>query len=100
MGGTCGTGRTPWAWRIRTTTGSPATGWCTGSGCATAGPSGTATAGFVHGRSAWPAGRVHGGMDFAANTHVIANAGRVLATVDSGPLPYELSAELDTVGPC
>ena len=39
-------------------------------------------------------------MDFAANTHVIGNAGRILATVESGPLPYELSAELDTVGPC
>ena len=38
-------------------------------------------------------------MDFAANTHVVANAGRILATVESGPLPYELSAELDTVGP-
>ena len=48
----------------------------------------------------WPAGPVHEGMDFAANTHVIGNAGRILATVESGPLPYELSAELDTVGPC
>ena len=48
----------------------------------------------------WPAGPVHEGMDFAANTHIVANAGRVLATVESGPLPYELSAELDTVGPC
>jgi carotenoid cleavage dioxygenase len=49
---------------------------------------------------AWPAGPVHGGMDFAANTHVIASAGRTLATVESGPLPYELTDELDTVGPC
>ena len=49
---------------------------------------------------AWPAGPVHEGMDFAANTHVIANAGRILATVESGPLPYELSGELDTRGPC
>ena len=48
----------------------------------------------------WPAGPVHEGMDFAANTHIVANAGRILATVESGPLPYELSAELDTVGPC
>ena len=39
-------------------------------------------------------------MDFAANTHVIASAGRTLATVESGPLPYELTDELDTVGPC
>ena len=48
----------------------------------------------------WPAAPVHEGMDFAANTHVIANAGRTLATVESGPLPYELADELDTVGPC
>jgi carotenoid cleavage dioxygenase-like enzyme len=39
-------------------------------------------------------------MDFAANTHIIAHAGRYLATVESGPLPYELSGELDTLGPC
>jgi carotenoid cleavage dioxygenase len=48
----------------------------------------------------WPGGPVHAGMDFAANTHVIAHAGRTLATVEAGPLPYELSAELDTLGPC
>ncbi len=48
----------------------------------------------------WPAGPVHAGMDFAANTHVIAHAGRTLATVEAGPLPYELTAELETVGPC
>ena len=47
----------------------------------------------------WP-GPVHEGIDFAANTHVIASAGRTLATVESGPLPYELTDELDTVGPC
>jgi hypothetical protein len=35
----------------------------------------------------WPAGPVHGGMDFAANTHVIAHGGRILATVEAGPLP-------------
>ena len=39
-------------------------------------------------------------MDFAANTHIIAHAGRTLATVEAGPLPYELSVELDTIGPC
>jgi carotenoid cleavage dioxygenase-like enzyme len=38
-------------------------------------------------------------MDFAANTHIIAHAGRTLATVEAGPLPYELTYELDTVGP-
>jgi carotenoid cleavage dioxygenase-like enzyme len=48
----------------------------------------------------WPAGPVHDDMDFAANTHIIAHAGRYLATVEAGPLPYELSGELDTVGPC
>ena len=48
----------------------------------------------------WPAGPVHEGMDFAANTHVIRHAGRILATVEAGPLPYELSDELETRGPC
>jgi carotenoid cleavage dioxygenase-like enzyme len=48
----------------------------------------------------WPAGPVHERMDFAANTHVIAHGGRILATVEAGPLPYELSDELETVGPC
>jgi len=48
----------------------------------------------------WPGGPVHAGMDFAANTHIIAHAGRYLATVEAGPLPYELSGELDTIGPC
>src|SRR6476661_5576740 len=48
----------------------------------------------------WPPGPVHGDTDFAANTHIIAHAGRYLATVESGPLPYELSGELDTLGPC
>jgi len=38
-------------------------------------------------------------MDFAANTHIIRHAGRYLATVEAGPLPYELSGELDTLGP-
>ena len=48
----------------------------------------------------WPGGPVHEGMDFAANTHIISHAGRTLATVEAGALPYELSTELDTVGPC
>ena len=48
----------------------------------------------------WPGGPVHNDMDFAANTHIIAHAGRYLATVEAGPLPYELSGELDTLGPC
>jgi carotenoid cleavage dioxygenase len=48
----------------------------------------------------WPGGPVHAGMDFAANTHVMAHAGRTLATVEAGALPYELTDELDTLGPC
>jgi carotenoid cleavage dioxygenase-like enzyme len=47
----------------------------------------------------WPQGPIHG-MDFSANTHIIAHAGRILATIEAGPLPYELSSELDTLGPC
>jgi carotenoid cleavage dioxygenase-like enzyme len=48
----------------------------------------------------WPGGPVHENMDFAANTHIIWHGGRYLATVEAGPLPYELSDELDTIGPC
>ena len=48
----------------------------------------------------WPGGPVHENMDFAANTCIIAHGGRTLATVEAGPLPYELTYELDTVGPC
>jgi carotenoid cleavage oxygenase len=45
-------------------------------------------------------GPVHAGFDFAANTHVIGHAGRTFALVESGPRPYELTDELDSVGPC
>ncbi|MFG1701997.1 carotenoid oxygenase family protein [Nonomuraea sp. M3C6] len=45
-------------------------------------------------------GPVHAGMDLAANTHVIGLAGRTLATVEAGGLPYELGYELDTIGAC
>jgi carotenoid cleavage dioxygenase-like enzyme len=48
----------------------------------------------------WPAVPVYADADFAANTYIIRHAGRYLATVEAGPLPYELSAELDTIGPC
>ena len=48
----------------------------------------------------WPGGPVHDDSDFAANTHIIRHAGRVLATVEAGPLPYQLTDELETVGPC
>ncbi|MEU7410323.1 carotenoid oxygenase family protein [Streptomyces sp. NPDC042638] len=36
--------------------------------------------------------------DFACNTHVIPHRGRILALQESGPLPYELDGELNTVG--
>jgi carotenoid cleavage oxygenase len=45
-------------------------------------------------------GPVHAGFDFAANTHVIGHAGRTFALVEAGSRPYELTHELDTVGPC
>ena len=45
-------------------------------------------------------GRVHAGMDFAANTNVIAHAGRTLAIVEAGALPYELDDTLGTIGSC
>ncbi|SFL56973.1 carotenoid oxygenase family protein [Geodermatophilus ruber] len=48
----------------------------------------------------WPGGPVHNDTDFAANTHVLAHAGRTLATVEAGSLPYELTPELETIGPC
>jgi carotenoid cleavage dioxygenase-like enzyme len=48
----------------------------------------------------WPSGPVHENMDFAANTHIIRHGGRTLATVEAGALPYQLSDELDTIGPC
>ena len=40
------------------------------------------------------------GFDFAANTNVIGHAGRTFAIVEAGARPYELTDELDTVGPC
>lgn len=36
--------------------------------------------------------------DFPCNTHVIPYRGRILALQESGPLPYELDDELNTVG--
>jgi carotenoid cleavage dioxygenase len=44
-------------------------------------------------------GPVHAGMDFAPNTNVIGHSGRTLALVEAGALPYELTEELETVGP-
>jgi carotenoid cleavage oxygenase len=45
-------------------------------------------------------GPVHEGMDFAANTNVIGHAGRIFAIVEAGGRPYELTDELETIGPC
>jgi carotenoid cleavage dioxygenase len=45
-------------------------------------------------------GPVHAGMDFAANTNVIGHSGRTFAIVEAGARPYEMTDELDTVGPC
>jgi carotenoid cleavage dioxygenase len=36
--------------------------------------------------------------DFPCNTHVIGHKGRILTLQESGPLPYELDHELNTVG--
>ena len=47
----------------------------------------------------WPGGPVHDDTDFGANTHIIRHGGRLLATVEAGPLPYQLTDELETVGP-
>ncbi|CAM5241461.1 dioxygenase [Streptomyces spiroverticillatus] len=46
-----------------------------------------------------PQGPRHLGMDFAPNTHILSFAGRNLATVEGGALPYELDHELNTLGP-
>lgn len=48
----------------------------------------------------WPGGPLHAGWDFAANTNVIQHGGRTFALVEAGPRPYELTDDLDTVGPC
>jgi carotenoid cleavage oxygenase len=40
------------------------------------------------------------GEDHGPNTNVVEHAGRTLAIVESGPTPYELTFDLDTVGRC
>ncbi len=42
---------------------------------------------------------IEGVMDFAANTNVIAHAGRTFAIIEAGARPYELDYELNTIGP-
>jgi len=44
-------------------------------------------------------GPVVEGMDLSPNTNVIVHAGRTYAIVEAGARPYELTDELDTVGP-
>jgi carotenoid cleavage oxygenase len=47
----------------------------------------------------WAGGPSDGGFDFAANTNIIGHAGKTLAIVEGGARPYELTDELETVGP-
>ena len=49
-------------------------------------------------RSASAKGPVHAGFDLSPNTNVIGHAGRTFALVEGGPLPYELTFALETVG--
>ena len=44
-------------------------------------------------------GPANGGFDFAANTNIIGHAGKTLAIVEAGARPYELTDELETIGP-
>lgn len=44
--------------------------------------------------------RPHAGMDYAPNTNIVGHADRTLALVEGGPRPYELTEDLDTIGPC
>lgn len=47
----------------------------------------------------WSGGPHTGGFDFAANTNIIGHAGKTFAIAESGVRPYELTDELETVGP-
>jgi carotenoid cleavage oxygenase len=47
-----------------------------------------------------PTGPLRDDRDWAANTHIVAHAGRLLAIVEAGARPQELSPDLDTLGPC
>jgi carotenoid cleavage dioxygenase len=47
----------------------------------------------------WSGGPHAGGLDFPANTNIIGHAGKTLAIAESGVRPYELTDELETVGP-
>ncbi len=47
-----------------------------------------------------PERRTRVGLDASPNTNVIGQAGRTFALVEGGPLPCELTDELDTIGAC
>ena len=47
----------------------------------------------------WSGGAHTGGFDFASNTNIIGHAGKTLAITEAGVRPYELTDELETVGP-
>src|ERR1700754_4761866 len=47
----------------------------------------------------WPGGPHTGGFDFASNTNIVGHAGKTLALTEFGVRPYELTEELETVGP-
>lgn len=42
---------------------------------------------------------VLGGFDSGSNTNVVAHSGRILSLVEGGTLPFEMTKDLDTVGP-
>ena len=47
----------------------------------------------------WSGGAQNGGFDFAANTNIIGHGGKTFAIAESGVRPYELTDELETIGP-
>ncbi|MBU9766274.1 carotenoid oxygenase [Mycobacterium sp. TNTM28] len=47
----------------------------------------------------WAGGAHTAGFDFASNTNIIGHAGKTLVLTEAGVRPYELTDELDTVGP-
>ena len=87
-----------------TTTGSSATAWCTACACATGRRSGTATAGCAPPPSppSWASrcAARPGGPTSPPTPTSSRTPGRTLALVEAGSPPYELTEELDTVGPC
>lgn len=48
----------------------------------------------------WPEGPVFDNFDFAPNTNVLGHGGHTFALMVGGCRPYELSRDLDTLGPC